>query len=80
MSVSEIKKKLHSEIDKIDNEEYLQALLTILVDSKSEEEAHMLSEKQLEIIKERERRIESGESKLETLDEFKEKMNKKYVW
>jgi hypothetical protein len=77
-SVADIKKELHSIIDKIDNEDLLQATLTILIQSKSGQEEFDLTDDELKMLKEREADYLSGKDKGDTLDEFKKKMNKKY--
>lgn len=75
MSVADIKEELHKAIDGIDNKELLQAMLVILSQGKR---SYQLTDEQLQVIKEREEQYLSGENKSQTLDEFREKMNKKY--
>jgi predicted thioredoxin/glutaredoxin len=76
MSVSEIKEQLHKAIDEIENEELLQAMLTILAQSVVQKEGYVLTDDQLSILQEREEKYLKGESGNETLEEFKMKMNK----
>lgn len=78
MSVEEVKKKLHNAIDGIDNEELLQAMLTIIAQGNYQQRRYELTDDQLSILKEREEEYLKGNSKTQTLDEFKDKMNKKY--
>jgi DNA polymerase III psi subunit len=59
MSVSEIKEKLHSAIDNISDEEFLKAILKILSNTNSSEYA--LTDKQIQLLKEEERRYLQGE-------------------
>ncbi|MBN8675603.1 MAG: hypothetical protein J0L56_15840 [Chitinophagales bacterium] len=75
MSVADIKEELHKAIDGIDNKELLQAMLVILSQGKR---SYQLTDEQLQVVKEREEQYLSGENKAQTLDEFREKMNKKY--
>lgn len=75
MSVADIKEELHKAIDGIDNKELLQAMLVILSQGKR---SYQLTDEQLQVVKEREEQYLSGENKTQTLDEFREKMNKKY--
>lgn len=78
MSVSEIRRELHKAIDEIENKEVLQAVLTILAQRKFPAEDFQLTDEQLNILREREERYLKGESKTQTLEEFRKKMNKKY--
>lgn len=75
MSVADIKEELHKAIDGIDNKELLQAMLVILSQGKR---SYQLTDEQLQVVKEREEQYLSGENKAQTLDEFREKMNKKH--
>jgi hypothetical protein len=77
-SVSNIKKELHTLIDKIDNKDLLQATLTILIQSNSSQDEFVLTDEELKILKKREADFLSGKDKGLTLDELKRKMNKKY--
>lgn len=78
MSVSEIKQQLHKTIDSIENKELLQAMLTILSQNSAQPVANQLTDEQLQILQEREEKYLKGESKTQTLEEFRAKMNKKY--
>lgn len=78
MSVSEIKQHLHKAIDETENKELLQAMLTILTQSSAQAAAYQLTDEQIHILQEREEKYLKGESKTQTLDEFRTKMNKKY--
>lgn len=78
MSVEEIKKKLHKVIDTIDDEEVLQAMLTILAQGGYRKKEYKLSEDQIRLLEEREEEYLKGEGKSQTLEEFKKEMNKKY--
>lgn len=78
MSVSEVKSQLHDAIDAIADKEFLEAMLTIIASKKEISEKINLSDEQLNILKEREEKYKSGESKTTTLEEFEIKMNKKY--
>jgi PHD/YefM family antitoxin component YafN of YafNO toxin-antitoxin module len=79
MSVSEIRQQLHKAIDEIDNIELLQAMLVILAQSSYQLEEFQLTDKQLNILHEREEKYLKGESKTHSLDEFRTKMNKKHI-
>ena len=78
MSVSEIRHQLHKAIDEIENRELLQAMLVILAQSNYQPEEYQLTDEQLNILHEREEKYLKGESKTQTLDEFRTKMNKKH--
>jgi hypothetical protein len=78
MSVSEIREKLHKAIDEIENRELLQAMLIILAQNNYQAEEYQLTNEQLNILREREEKYLKGESKTQTLEEFRTKMNKKH--
>jgi hypothetical protein len=78
MSVSEIRQQLHKAIDEIENRELLQAMLTILAQKNYQPEEYQLTDEQLNILHEREEKYLKGESKTQTLDEFRAKMSKKH--
>ena len=78
MSVAEIKQELYKAIEGIENKELLQAMLTILSQSDYQQGAYKLTEEQLQVLKEREEEYIKGESKVQSLEEFRAKMNKKY--
>lgn len=75
MSVAELKKRLHSVIDTIDNQEFLKAMLVI---ADSQEKYNELDKEQLRILKEREERYRTGISKSISLEDFKVRMKDKY--
>lgn len=75
MSVTELKERLHSVIDTIDNQEFLKAMLVI---ADSQEKYNDVDKEQLRILKEREERYRTGESKSLSLEEFKGRMKDKY--
>lgn len=77
MQASEIKQQLHKAIDAIEDEGYLQALLTILSE-KGEPKEWALTDGQIQQLKEREERYKNGQSKAVSLEEFKVEMSKKY--
>ena len=77
MSVSEIKKQLHLAIDTIENEEFLEALLTIAYSQQPATEAQA-SEEELKILKEREASYQSGKTKARPWKEIQEEIKKKY--
>ena len=78
MSVAEIKQELHNAIEGIENKELLQAMLTILSQSAIQPVAYQLTDEQLQILNEREEKYSKGESKGQSLEDFRMKMNKKY--
>ena len=78
MSVSEIRQRLHKAIDEIESKELLQAMLTILAQNSYLSEEYQLTNQQLNILREREEKYLKGESKSQTLEEFRAKMSKKY--
>ena len=78
MSVAEIKQELYKAIDRIDNKELFQAMLTILSQSDYQRGADQLSGEQIRILNEREEEYIKGESKAQSLDDFKMKINKKH--
>ncbi len=77
MSVSEIKNRLHSAIDGINNKELLEAVLTIIT-SPATAPQYILNEEQIKILNEREEKYLNGETKTSTLEEFRSKMNDKH--
>lgn len=78
MSVAEIKQELHKAIDGIGNKELLQAILVILAQGHYHQADYNLTGEQLQLLKEREEEYLKGESKTQTLEEFRVKMNKKH--
>ena len=78
MSVAEIKQELYKAIEGIENEELLQAMLTILSQSDYRRDAYKLTDEQLWVLKEREEEYIKGETEVQSLEEFRAKMNKKY--
>lgn len=79
MSVAEIKQELYKAIEGIENKELLQAMLTILSQSDYQQQgAYKLTDEQLQVLKEREEGYRKDESKVQSLEEFRMKMNKKY--
>lgn len=78
MSVAEIKQELHKAIEGIENKELLQAMLTILSQADYHRGAYKLADEQLQVLKEREEEYIKGESKVQSLEEFRTKMSKKY--
>jgi len=78
MSVPEIRQKLHKVIDEIEDKDLLQAMLTILAQNRPEHQEYQLTDEQLNILREREEHYVKGESKAQTLEEFRTKMNKKH--
>jgi hypothetical protein len=78
MSVAEIKQELYKAIEGIENKELLQAMLTILLQSDYKRGGGRLTEEQLQVLKEREGEYSKGESRVQSLEEFRAKMNKKY--
>jgi hypothetical protein len=78
MSAAEIKKELHKAIDEIENKELLQAILTILSQAATYPKTYQLTGEQLQILKERETEYLKGDSKVQSLEEFRKKMNRKH--
>ena len=78
MSVAEIKQELHNAIEGIESKELLQAMLTILSQSGIQPSAYQLTDEQLQILNEREEKYSKDESKGQSLEDFRMKMNKKY--
>jgi hypothetical protein len=77
MSVSEIKEQLHLVIDSIEDEEFLEALLTITNSQQSKIDAQP-SDEEIKILEEREARYRSGESKAIPWKKVQEEIKKKY--
>ena len=77
MSVTEIKEQLHIAIDTIEDEEFLEALLTITHSQQSKIDAS-LSEEEIKILEEREAKYQSGEMKARPWKEVQEEIKKKY--
>ncbi len=78
MSVAEIKQELYKAIEGIENKELLQAMLTILSQADYQQGAYQLTDEELQVLNEREEEYNKSESKAQSLDDFKMKMDKKY--
>jgi hypothetical protein len=77
MSVTEIKEQLHKVIESIQDEEFLEALLTI-TSSQKQPHDYPLTAEQIQILEERHEGFLKGEEKTSTIEEFKEKLRRKY--
>lgn len=77
MLVSEIKEQLHHTIDSIEDEEFLEALLTITHSQQSNIDAQP-SEEEIKILEEREARYQSGDTKARPWKEVQDEIKKKY--
>lgn len=75
MSVSEIKEQLHYAIETIEDEAFLEAILTIVQQSAG---TVQLSDEELKIVEEREAKYQSGETKARPWKEIQEEIRKKY--
>jgi len=75
MSASEIKEQLHHAIETIEDEAFLEAILTIVQQSAG---TVQLSEEELKIVQEREAKYQSGETKARPWKEIQEEIKKKY--
>lgn len=78
MLIGEIKQQLHQAIDAIEDESYLQALVTILYSKQNEVYVDELSKEQVSVLIEREENFSSGQKRAMPLNEFKAAMKKKY--
>jgi hypothetical protein len=78
MSVAGIKRELHKAIDEIDNEELLLSMLTILAQGNNPQKTYTLTDDQMQLLKEKVEEYLKGDSKAQTFEEFRLKMNKKY--
>ena len=76
MSVIEIKEQLHKAIDSIQDEEFLEAMLTIA--SQKQPQDYPLTEEQIQILEERHERFLKGETKTISLEELKKEIRDKY--
>lgn len=76
MSVAEIKQQLHTAIEEIEDKDFLQAMLTII--GPHLKYGDPLTEEQYRILKEREARFLSGESKAIPWQEVQAQIKKKY--
>ena len=77
MSVAEIKEQLHLVIDTIEDEEFLEALLTI-TNSQQPKMDVSISEEEIKILEEREAKYQSGEMKARPWKEVQDEIKKKY--
>ncbi len=78
MSIVEIKEQLYNAIDAIEDEDFLEALLTITNCRQSNNDAQQASEEELKILREREARYQRGESKATPWKEAQGEIKKKY--
>lgn len=78
MSIVEIKEELHNAIESIEDEQFLEALLTIANCRQSNDDLQQTSEEELKILKEREARYKKGESKTTSWKEAQGEIKKKY--
>lgn len=77
MAVVEIKEQLHIAIDSIEDEEFLEALLTLAHSQQSIVDANP-SEEELKILEERESKYKNGKTKARPWKEVQEEVKKKY--
>lgn len=77
MSVTEIKEQLHLVIDTIEDEEFLEALLTITNSQQSKIDTQP-SEEEIKILEEREAKYQRGEMKATSWKDVQDEIKKKY--
>ena len=77
MSVLELKEQLHLAIDSIEDEEFLDALLTITHSQQSVTQTQS-SEEELKTLQEREAGYQSGKTKASPWKEIQEEIKQKY--
>lgn len=77
MSVTEIKEQLHLVIDSIEDEEFLEALLTITHSQRSKVDV-LPTDQEIKILEEREARYQRGETKATSWKKAQEEIKKKY--
>jgi len=77
MSVTEIKEQLHLIIDTIEDEEFLEALLTITDPQRSKINV-AASDEEIRILEEREAQYQSGASKATPWKEVQQEIKEKY--
>ena len=78
MTINNIKTALHQRIDAMDNDKVLEAVYTLLENSKNEAEDYELSDVDLKELEKREADYLSGDNKGYSLDEFKAMIKEKY--
>ncbi len=78
MSVLELKAELHQAIDGIEDESFLAAVLVVLTSGTHLNSEAKLTDEEYEILNQRESDYASGKTGAINLDEWKEKMNKRY--
>ena len=78
MTINNIKTELHQRIDAMDNDKVLEAVYTLLENSKNEAEDYELSDADLKELEKREADYLSGNNKGYSLDEFKAMIKEKY--
>ena len=78
MTINNIKTELHQRIDAMDNDKVLEAVYTLLENSKNEAEDYELSDADLKELEKREADYLSGNNKGSSLDEFKAMIKEKY--
>ena len=74
MSAAEIKQHLYKAIEEIDDEDFLQAVYTIVASKAAQGEEYELTAEQLNMLEERRAQYLRGEGKSYTWDEVKERL------
>ncbi len=77
-TTTSIKEKLHQTFECIDDEKILEAVNTILGSYRNEAEEYELTDEQLKELENREADHLAGKTKSYSLEEFRNRMNKKY--
>ena len=75
MSVTELKEKLHNQIDKIDDLNSLEEILSII---ESRDSKYALTLNEISMLEERHERFLKGEEKEMTIDELKKQISNKH--
>jgi len=78
MNTHTIKEALHERIDAINDDKILEAVFTLLENTRNEAFDYELTDEQLTMLQERDEKYQRGEMKTQSLEEFKKEMKVKF--
>ncbi len=78
MDIHTIKEALHERIDAINDDKILEAVYTLLENTRNDAFDYELTNEQLSMLQERDEKYQRGEMKTQSLEEFKKEMKDKF--
>jgi len=78
MNTHTIKEALHERIDAINDDKILEAVFTLLENTRNEAFDYELTDEQLTMLQETDEKYQRGEMKTQSLEEFKKEMKVKF--